>query len=109
MPLKLGRNLPKVWRPTLSLDRYLTEPPSAPARPLGQRWESKAVHALRDPLANDTLGDCTCAGILKLDVEWQRNAGDVTSPDPNASDAIALYEGFGYRPGDPSTDQGAEL
>lgn len=80
--MKLGRNLPEVWRPTLNLERYAAS--CAPARPLGQRWESKAIHALRKPLGNDRFGDCVFAGLFKLDVEWRRNAGDASSPDPTS-------------------------
>lgn len=56
-------------------------------------------------LLNDQLGDCTAAGLLHLLVSMTTYAGDPIAPaDP---DALALYERFGYQPGNPSTDQGA--
>lgn len=54
---------------------------------------------------NDTLGDCTCAGVGHSVQAWTAYAkGLVTLPD---SAILKLYEAMGYRPGDPSTDQGA--
>lgn len=57
-------------------------------------------------LGNDTVGDCTCAGA------GHKRIGDVFVNQGivlkiTAEDAIHFYENFGYRIGDPSTDQGA--
>ncbi len=108
----LGRNIPKVWYPTLDAERYLS---AVPARQLGARWESKAIHALHDPLGNDDWGDCVFAALFKQDIAWLRDAGNETSPDPTANDALGLYSrvaGFNLGAG-PSganpTDQGGDL
>lgn len=58
---------------------------------------------------NDQLGDCTCAGICHCWGAWTQYAGN--APEVIFADSVVetLYERFGYVPGDPSTDQGAEL
>ncbi len=105
--MKLGRNLPKIWKPTLDFARYASD--LAPKRPLGHRWESDSIHQLHDAAGNDDVGDCTCAGILKLDVAWSHNAGSWTTPDMRTA-ALGLYSrATGYDPNDPSTDKGADL
>ena len=133
--MKLGRKLPKVWKPALTLDRYLADRASygsgrggsdiffsrtaairSPMRPLGARWESKAIHLLHDPAGNDMVGDCTCAAIVKLDVAWSHNVGDVAYAPAMAPAALGLYaHATGYDPsktdasGNNPTDNGAEL
>jgi hypothetical protein len=104
----LGRSVPKVWRPTLDAARYLAA--VAPARALGQRWESKAIHALHDPLGNDQFGCCVFAAAFKLDIAWLRDAGDETSRNPTEADCLGLYSHVtGFNPNDPSTDRGGDL
>ena len=107
--MRFGRNLPAVWRPTLDVERYLTGS-VAPKRPLGQRWELKAIHALHDPLGNDQYGCCVFAAAFKQDVAWLRDAGDKTSADPTEADCLRLYSRVtGFNPADPSTDKGGDL
>lgn len=54
---------------------------------------------------NDQLGDCTCAGIGHMIQAFTAYASkEVDVPE---SAVLSLYERFGYTPGDPSTDQGA--
>lgn len=60
-------------------------------------------------MLNDTLGDCTCAGIYHSKQIWSLNASvEQTEPDNCVLD---LYEeACGYRPTDPSnTDNGGNL
>lgn len=105
----LGRNIPSVWRPTLDAARYLS-PAVMPARPLGQRWESKAIHALHDPLGNDQFGCCVFAAAFKQDVAWLRDAGDASSPNPTKDDCLELYSRVtGFDPKKPATDRGGDL
>ncbi len=105
----LGRNLPSVWRPCLDAERYLIRA-IEPARPPGQRWESKAIHALHDALGNQTYGCCVWAAAFKQDVAWLRDAGDAKSPDPTEADCLASYSrDAGFDPGKPSTDVGGDL
>lgn len=145
--MKLGRQLPSIWRPNLDFSRYvaadeydvfsvhavssfdgssfadsITFTSSAvvfpkPARKVGQRWEHQSIHLLHDAAGNLTVGNCTCAGILKLDLSQEHNANGVNSWQPNMQDiSLALYSAAtGYDPsktdahGNNPTDNGAEL
>lgn len=57
-------------------------------------------------LGNDTVGDCTCAGVAhkRIGDVWS-NQGTIL--EITTAEVLAFYENFGYRPDDPSTDQGA--
>lgn len=59
-------------------------------------------------LANDRVGDCTCAGAghIAQQINWY---GQGQNAPVTEQDAIAMYELLGYRPGDSSTDLGATL
>jgi hypothetical protein len=60
-------------------------------------------------LANDLLGDCTCADVLHhrmLQASVAHAATPLTFTD---QEAITLYEQFGYVAGNPSTDNGANM
>lgn len=89
MNFRLGRNLPAVWRPALDAERYLTGS-MQPARPLGNRWESKAIHALHDPLGNDRYGDCVFAAAFKQDAAWLADSDRLlpNRPGPTRSASI---------------------
>jgi hypothetical protein len=51
---------------------------------------------------NDSIGDCTCAGVGHLIQAWTANAGtEVTLPDASI---VGLYERFGYNPADVQPD-----
>lgn len=55
---------------------------------------------------NDSLGDCTCAAFYHARQVWsdECDGGMITDSD---ADALKLYENAcGYKPSDPSTDQG---
>jgi hypothetical protein len=56
---------------------------------------------------NDRLGDCTCAAVGHLLQGWtEYSTGTAFTVDDNT--VLSLYENAaGYRPDDPSTDQGA--
>ncbi len=58
-------------------------------------------------LGNDQVGDCTIAGAMHCVMLWNKIAGrDVRF---TAADAIDDYQdAAGYKPGNPSTDNGAE-
>lgn len=57
-------------------------------------------------LGNDQLGDCTCAGVGHLRVaNVHASTGQVLPV--TTDETVAFYENFGYRPDDPSSDQGA--
>ena len=59
-------------------------------------------------LGNDTVGDCTIAGIMHLIMSMQASLGVAVTF--TTQQAIALYSAItGYDPSDPNSDQGAEL
>ena len=75
-----------------------------PAPPPAADWTAKLPASLGE-FHNDSLGDCTCAGIYHALQVWSANVGAIdTEPDDNA---MLLYEqACGYVPGNTSTDQG---
>jgi hypothetical protein len=81
----------------------MTAPP-----PASRDYTGKCSTALANILANDTLGDCTCAGALHILEVITSQAG--ASVVFQASDAVALYSHWcGYVPGNPATDQGGDI
>lgn len=103
---KLGKLPAKRDSRMLKLGSYLTTT-RLPVIPGGVDWGSD-----RDEwgmLANDRLGDCTCAAALHLLQIWTHNCcGEAVNVTD--ADAIDAYSGAcGYVPGDPSTDNGGYL
>jgi hypothetical protein len=100
---KLGKLRRRDDSRTLQLAKYLDSSLPRPPRAVDNS------HGITSwgMMANDTLGDCTCAAVGHLVQDWTANASsEVTIPDP---DIVSLYEAVsGYKPGDPSTDNGAE-
>jgi hypothetical protein len=98
---KLGRKAVKTDTRTLRLERYFTA--ALPAPPLARDW-SKGI-ASWGMLKNDTLGDCTIAGVGHADQALSANVGRENTV--NDAEVVSYYEAWcGYRPQDPSTDQG---
>jgi hypothetical protein len=56
-------------------------------------------------LGNDTVGDCVEAAGLHAMLQMSTYAGDRSIP--TTADALKWYEATGWRPDDPSTDQGS--
>jgi len=103
---KMGRRIrPEAHlRPRLHLRDYVKLDVATPAT---ADYTVKPLTFLRDILGNDTLGDCTIAGLLHVGGAWLGNA-DQPIPYTDA-DAIRLYEkACGYDPSNPSTDQGGD-
>ena len=101
---RLGRlpNPPEKRARALSLEHYVAPLPQAPASlDLTPGIPSWPVYL------NSTLGDCTCAAVAHMVEVFSREATG-TAKLVEDSDVLALYETQGYRPGDPSTDQGAD-
>lgn len=99
-----GRLPAQPDRPHLQLARLLA--PELPAPPVSADWLTPVPVDAWGMLGNDQLGDCTCAGV------GHKRIGDAyvnqgRSLTVSTADVIKFYEHFGYRPGDPSTDQGA--
>jgi hypothetical protein len=98
---KLGRKAVVTDTRTMRLSKFFTA--TLPPPPISRDW-SKGVKAW-SMLLNDTLGDCTCAGIGHAIQVWTANSSiEATVTD---DDVLAAYEVWcGYNPADPSTDQG---
>jgi len=99
--MKLGRKAIKTDSRTLMLGDYLT--PSLPPPPPTADWTAGITGW--GMMLNDTLGDCTIAGVGHAVQVWTANTtGIATVPD---STIESYYESWdGYVPGNPSTDNG---
>lgn len=91
-------------RPHLKLSRVLTSELAAP--PASADWLSAVPGDAWGMLGNDQVGDCTVAALA------HKRIGDAfvnqgVSLDISTADCLKYYGHFGYRPGNPSTDQGA--
>lgn len=101
--MKLGKKHARFDSRVPRLARYLDE--DMPAAPEIVDYSSKL--SVIGMMANDSLGDCTCAAIGHAIQVWTSQAtSEVTVPD---ADIISLYERFGYNPSNPSSDQGAVI
>jgi len=103
---KLGRTAPhpEATHPRLRLGDALTSYPPAPS-------VVDYIGKVADwPMyGNDQLGDCTCAAIAHMLEAWTAY-GQGSTVRVTDGDVVKLYEAVGgYRPGDPSTDQGANM
>ncbi|MGB0034318.1 MAG: hypothetical protein WBP79_02450 [Candidatus Acidiferrales bacterium] len=100
---RLGKQEARHDPRTFQFAKYL-KPEALPAPPAKESW-TKPVSTW-PMMANDTIGDCTCAAAGHLIEEWTANASTLVVP-PTA-DIIAAYSAItGYNPADPSTDRGA--
>ncbi len=99
---KLGLKAVKTDSRTLKLGRYFTS--ALPAAPSQVNWHNKGI-ANFGMMLNDSLGDCTIAGLGHAIQIWSSNAyKEITVPD---SSILTAYEQWcGYVPGNPATDQG---
>lgn len=98
----LGKLAPREDARTLRFAKYVDSSLPRPPRVVDN---SHGIEAW-GMMGNDELGDCTCAAVGHLVQDWTANASsEVTIID---DDIIRLYEAVGgYKPGDPSTDNGA--
>jgi hypothetical protein len=99
--MKLGKKTRRYDRRTLRLARYLTPtlPPPPPAVTNSQSITNWGV------MLNDSLGDCTIAGVAHAIQVWTLSKGDeVTVPDPTILQYYKQWDG--YNPNDPASDQG---
>jgi hypothetical protein len=101
--LKLGKLAPKHDPRTLHLANYL-DTEKLPTIPKLFDWSGKV--AQWGMLANDRLGDCTCASAGHLIETWTANAS--TEIVPSDADIIAAYSAVsGYDPATGENDNGA--
>jgi hypothetical protein len=99
--MKLGRKAIKTDTRTLQLANYFTS--KLPAPPAKADW----THGVTSwgMMLNDTLGDCTIAGVGHAIQVWTANNGAIsTTPDPTIESYYEKWDG--YIPGNPNTDQG---
>ena len=103
---KLGRRPPDYRKPRLWLEDYAIGALPTPVYPL-----DRAVGTSWPMYLNDTLGDCTIAGLGHMVGAWSKiihgTAGEVLF----TNDVIeAVYSAVGgYVPGDPNTDNGCVM
>lgn len=103
--IHLGKGGVKRSLKSLPLSNYMKA--SATAYPPVCAYERDIQWGM---LGNDSLGDCTCADVLHhrmLQASVAHAGSPLTFTD---ADAIAIYEKVGgYSPGNPSTDNGANM
>jgi len=98
---KLGRRAIKTDSRTLMFAKYAT--PLMPDPPTAVDW-TDGITAF-GMMLNDTLGDCTIAGIGHAIQVWTAKCYSESTVTDAA--ILAAYEAWdGYNPADPSTDQG---
>lgn len=104
--MKFGRVRPPTVGAHLKLKNYLRR--SLPSAPTSCDYSALPAAALADVMANDELGDCVIAGGYHALATFTGNAGDLYHA--SRDQVIADYEAIGgYKPGDPSTDNGCDL
>ncbi|MCI3277538.1 hypothetical protein [Streptomyces cylindrosporus] len=99
-----GRRPHDPDRPHLKVSRLLTT--DLPAPPAAADWLSPVPADAWGMLGNDEVGDCTIAGIAHKRI-GDAYANQGLRLDISTADCLKYYGHFGYRPGDPSTDNGA--
>jgi hypothetical protein len=106
MNVKLGKKRATFRPSTRLLARYLDVAKLLPAMPPALEWD-KTTTAWQ-MLDNDTVGDCTCACAGHIIMEDEiANGRPITV---TAADVLKAYEAVGgYVPGNPNTDNGAEI
>lgn len=102
---KLGRIAPTTNRLSAlpSFPDYAAKlPPAPPAMTWADKVQSWPM------LANDSVGDCTCAAVGHLIQLW--TAANGNGVVPTDQEVLDFYSAVtGYDPNDPSTDQGAVM
>jgi hypothetical protein len=98
---RLGRKAVKTDSRTLRLTHYLTT--ALPPPPIAVDW-SDGISSF-GMMLNDSLGDCTVAGLAHGVQIWSANSAvEITIPD---AAVLHAYERWcGYNPQVPSSDQG---
>lgn len=104
---KLGKLPAKRPVGVVALSDFLDKASTWPEVP-PQGWEAAVNPTDWGMLGNDSVGDCSIAGLMHLIQAQSANAG--TPLQGTTPQALALYSAItGYNPDDPSTDQGAVL
>ena len=102
--MKLGKLLPVHDPRTLLLANYLT--PALPPAPAQHYYATNIGATAWGMMANDKIGDCTCAAAGHLIMEWtDDNNALFTPPDQDIINAYAAITG--YNPVTGANDNGA--
>jgi hypothetical protein len=100
---KLGKLAPKTDEKRLKLGKYLK--PELAAPPVELNWGDGVTDW--GMLGNDTLGDCTIAGVGHAVQSAMHAVGIAWDSSVETDEVIKYYEFWcGYNPADPTTDQG---
>jgi len=104
--VKFGRKRPIAVGPRMKLRNYLRA--NLPTPPTSADYSAAAKVPLANIYENDTLGDCVIAGGYHITgVETGNATGKAF--EATSAQIIADYSAIGgYKPGDPSTDQGCD-
>jgi hypothetical protein len=103
MQYKLGRNWRKGDPRTLYASKYMKSLPPPP--PQAGYIDKVASWPM---MLNDSLGDCTCAAAGHMIEQWTTYANNPIVPTD--AQILQAYEVVGgYKPNDPSTDNGAVM
>ena len=106
--VKLGKKAKRLDHRTFKLSRYM-KPAAIPEPP------AEVSYCVKVPswpmLLNDRLGDCVIAAMGHMVQQWTFfSSGGATEAVMTDVEALTAYEAIGgYVPGDPSTDQGADM
>ncbi len=102
---KLGKRPARIDRRTLRLEQYLN-PAQLPPLPDECSWADKIPAGGWPMMANDQLGDCTCAAAGHMIEAWTANTGQPFTPAD--ADIVAAYSAVsGYNPQTGANDDGA--
>ncbi|MFI0900553.1 hypothetical protein [Streptomyces sp. NPDC020983] len=100
---KLGKLPAQPARPHLKLSPLLRERLAAP--PASVDWQDDRI--VWPMYANDTIGDCTCAGVGHM-VNQLTYYGRGAEVEPTTEHVVGMYSAItGYNPKRPSSDTGA--
>lgn len=101
MTKRLGKLPARIDARTFKLQAYAAALPSAP-----EKCDRTASITNLGTMANDSIGDCTCAAAGHMIQAWTAEDGSqVIIPDESI---INMYEAVsGYRPDNPTSDNGA--
>jgi hypothetical protein len=101
--MRLGKQAPRHDPRTLQLANYLLAE-ALPPPPTHVDWSAKV--STWPMMANDRLGDCTCAAAGHLIEEWTANTG--TEITPTDAEIVTAYSAItGYDPATGANDNGA--
>ena len=107
MAFKLGKLSPKFHPKTLKFSNYLLAgaPPPPPEK---QFWEYKIDPRNIQMFGNDSIGDCTCAGIAHLLMLVTAHTGKVVIPElQDVLDFYSAVSGYDQKTG--ANDNGAAI